>query len=115
MRNERGMRMDGHEWFRLDRRLGIPLPNLPRPWDELSPAERQEIAAAWEAIRGIIPERIKRLEAEITIMQERLAGEADFAACCRLNADMAELAGRINELNIWMRTEPDVGGGEPRS
>jgi len=98
-------------WFRPDRRLGIPLPDLPRPWDDLTPAEKREAAAVWEMIRARIPDRIRHLEVEIAGKQERLAGEPDFAACCRLNEEIAELAARINELNIWLRTEPDLGEG----
>lgn len=105
------MRMNAGEWFRLDRRLGIPLPCLPKPWDALAERERSAIAAAWETIRGAIPDRIKQLEAEIDERQKRMEEEADFAACCRLNGEIAELAGRINELNNWFRTEPDVGPG----
>lgn len=102
------MHMRAGEWFRLDPRLGIPVPDLARPWDEYSERERSEIAAVWESIRGSIPDRIKGLEAEIAERQQRLEVEPDFAACCRLNAEIAELASRINDLNIWFRTEQDA-------
>jgi hypothetical protein len=107
------MRLGAEAWFRPDRRLGILLPDLPRPWEDLDASEKLEAAAVWESIRAGIPDRIRELEADISRLLERLSGETDFAACCRLNAEIADLAGRINELNIWFRTEPDVGDEGP--
>lgn len=99
--------------FRHDPRLGIELPHLDKDWDDYGEAEQAEILAEWEQIRGKIPERVKELERQI---QEKLAlmnEETDFAACCRLNAEIAELASRINDLLIWFRINQEVGPAKP--
>lgn len=94
--------------FRQDERLGIPVPALESDWEDLSLEQQQAVLARWEIVRGEIPERIVRLEARIRRMQDQMSQEDDFAACCRLNADIAEMASRINDLNIWFRVRQDL-------
>ncbi len=94
--------------FCWDERLGIPVPALESDWEDLSLRQQQDVLARWELVRGDIPEQIVRLEARIKRMQEQMSLEDDFAACCRLNADIAELASRINDLNIWFRVRQDL-------
>ena len=97
--------------FRFDERLGIELPELDLEWEQYTPEERGEILLRWEAIRGRIPDRIGELEAEIRRRQERLDVEEDFPACCRLTGEIAELASRIQDLNLWYRLSQTIDGG----
>lgn len=98
--------------FRHDPRLGIALPHLGKDWEDFEESEQAAIIAEWEQIRGRIPERIKELE---RLIQEKLAlmnEETDFAACCRLNGEIADLASRINDLNIWFRINQELQPGK---
>ncbi|WP_276352746.1 hypothetical protein [Cohnella caldifontis] len=104
--------MGDKEWlerqFVPDERLGIPLPAFEADWDTLSRTRQEALLERWETVRGTIPERIIRLEEQIKVKQERLFAEDDFAASCRLNSDIAELASRINDLHIWFRVQQDL-------
>ncbi|RUS47725.1 hypothetical protein [Cohnella sp. AR92] len=93
--------------FAHDDRLGIAVPSLALPWERLSRSERIAVLEAWESIRGTIPDRIFELEDRIRGLQNALFEEEDFDKSCRLNGMIAELASRINDLNIWYRTEQD--------
>lgn len=101
-----------NEWlerqFVYSERLGIQVPRLATDWDELSLQMQAAVLEQWELIRGAIPERVIRLEAQIRVKQDQLFEEDDFAASCRLNADIADLASRINDLHIWFRTQQDL-------
>lgn len=57
---------------------------------------------------GTIPDRIKVLEDIIRVKQQLLFEEDDFAESCLINGDIADLASRINDLNIWFRTRQDL-------
>jgi len=89
--------------FRWNDRLGIELPVLEDEWEAYSDRERQAILVRWESIRGTIPDRVFALERDIDKKQARLFEEEDFEACCLLNAEIADLASRINDLHIWYR------------
>ncbi|QIZ68659.1 hypothetical protein [Geobacillus subterraneus] len=91
-----------------DARLGIRVPQLDKHWDDYSAEEQEAILLEWEAIRGLIPDRIATLERQINEKQDALGREADFARSCQLNADIAELASMVNDLWIWYRTVPSV-------
>lgn len=91
------------EFFELNDRLGILLPKLDKEWHEYSIKEQQMILAAWENIRGHIPDRIKELEVIINSKQAELDKEENFARSCRLNSEIAEMASIINDLWIWYR------------
>jgi hypothetical protein len=94
--------------FVMDARLGIAVPCLTAPWEKLGLERRSAVLARWEEIRGRIPDRVAAFEAIIIReKQVRLFEVEDFASCCRLNDEIAELASRINDLNIWYRTEQD--------
>ncbi|MBB6633981.1 hypothetical protein [Cohnella thailandensis] len=106
-----GQRVDKRDWadaqFAPDNRLGIAVPSLSLPWERMSGSERIAVLEAWESIRGTIPDRIFEFERRIRELQDALFEEEDFVRSCRLNAAIAELASRINDLNIWYRTEQD--------
>ncbi|ASS98563.1 MULTISPECIES: hypothetical protein [Geobacillus] len=91
-----------------DKRLGIRVPQLDKHWEDYSAEEQEAILLEWEAIRGMIPDRIAVLEREINQKQDELGEEHDFERSCRLNADIAELASIVNDLWIWYRTIPSV-------
>lgn len=86
------------DYFLLDRRLGILLPNLDKEWDQYNKDIQQAILVKWEIIRGQIPDRIKDLETIINMKQATLDVEEDFRYSCQLNSEIAELASIINEL-----------------
>ncbi|TFE30887.1 hypothetical protein E2980_02905 [Cohnella luojiensis] len=94
--------------FEYSERHGIAIPCLDSDWNELSLVHRTAILAKWEMIRGSIPDQIMRFEAKIRIRQQQLFEEDDFAESCRINGDIADLASRINDLNIWFRTQQDL-------
>jgi len=100
--------MDVRNLFQMDERLGIRLPKLEREWEDYPEHVRQRIIEEWEDIRGSIPDRIRAFESLINDKQERLSVEPEFAACCRLNAEIADLASRINDLHIWFRIDQTV-------
>lgn len=108
------MRMEAAEKAWLDgqfahsARLGIRVPRLTDDWDSLPRSRQEAVLALWEEIRGSIPDHVKRFEEEIKIRQTMLFEEEDFAASCRLNSDIAELASRINDLHIWFRAQQDL-------
>ncbi|PYZ93756.1 hypothetical protein CR194_11420 [Salipaludibacillus keqinensis] len=94
--------------FIYDSRLGIPVPELKKPWEDLDPQNQSEILAKWEEVRGDIPDRIKIIEESINELQAQLYRESDFNRSCQINSDIAELASIINDLWIWYRTGDDV-------
>ncbi|RKP54288.1 hypothetical protein D7Z26_13055 [Cohnella endophytica] len=97
--------------FEYSDRHGIPIPSLECEWEELSLDCQTAILERWELIRGSIPDRIMGFEAMIRIQQQRLFEEEDFIQSCRINGEIADLASRINDLNIWFRTSQDLSGG----
>lgn len=106
------MQADDKDWldiqFSYSERLGISVPRLTEEWDSLSVSRQIALLSRWEEIRGCIPDRVQRFEEEIKISQAKLYEEDDFAASCRLNSDIAELASRINDLHIWFRTQQEL-------
>lgn len=106
------MQANENDWlnsqFTFNERLGIRLPRLTEDWDSLSLSRQIALLELWEQIRGNIPDRVKRFEEEIKIKQTMLHEEENFAASCRLNGDIAELASRINDLHIWFRTQQEL-------
>jgi hypothetical protein len=104
--------MGNEEWlahqFEWNERIGIPVPSLKQDWETMSRQQQNEVLGAWEMTRGLIPDRIQRLEAKIRVRQDELFEEEDFGESCRLNGDIAELASRINDLHIWFRTQQDL-------
>ncbi|MFC4599968.1 hypothetical protein [Cohnella hongkongensis] len=94
--------------FVYSERHGIALPNLQSGWDALTPERQAAIVSRWEMIRGAIPDRIHRLEEAIRAKQAQLFEEEDFARSCLINDEIADLASRINDLNIWFRTRQEL-------
>lgn len=94
--------------FSYDDRLGIWLPHLTQDWQRYDVAQRQAIVAAWELVRGGIPERIIQFERLINEKQGLVFEVEDFETCCQLNLQIADYASRINDLHIWYRINQDV-------
>ncbi|SFI94023.1 hypothetical protein SAMN02799624_02781 [Paenibacillus sp. UNC496MF] len=97
-----------NRYFAWDDRLGIPLPALRLAWEQYGEAERTSIVTQWEIIRGTIPDRVMAFERVINAKQTELFEEEDFERSCGINADIAELASRINDLHIWYRMNQDI-------
>ncbi|THF83905.1 hypothetical protein E6C55_04010 [Cohnella fermenti] len=93
--------------FAFNERLGIAIPIPTLPWEQIGLDERMALLEVWEAIRGTIPDRVRGFEERIRELQDELSDEDNFDRSCRLNAGIAELASRINDLHIWYRTEPN--------
>lgn len=93
-------------------RLGIPLPEIDLPWEQLSAREQEEILFLWEKIRATIPDRIMELEQSIRKKQSLLDQEENFDLCCQLNREISELASIINDLNLWFRINQELGGNK---
>jgi hypothetical protein len=94
--------------FVYDERLGIELPVLHVPWEQMTERERAALLHDWERIRGTIPDRIRQLELAIVEKQKRLDEEDDFPLSCKLNGEIAELASRITDLHLWFRVDQDA-------
>ncbi|WNR43203.1 hypothetical protein [Paenibacillus roseipurpureus] len=95
-------------YFQYDERLGIEIPVLELEWDQYSSTIRMEVLFQWEQIRGVIPDRILKLEKQIIEKQNKLDVEDDFLTACTLNSDIADLASIINDLHLWFRTNQDL-------
>ncbi len=98
----------GNYVFKLDKRLGIEIPILELDWEDYSAADRMAILERWEQERGTIPDRVIALERQINALQPLVFEVEDFEETCRLNADIAELASRINDLHIWYRINQEI-------
>lgn len=94
--------------FIYDERLGIRLPRLQQEWETYTEKTQERILLEWENIRGTIPDRIKEIENLINEKQEQLGREESFAASCKLNTEISELASVINDLWIWFRTRQNI-------
>jgi hypothetical protein len=97
-----------NQFFIWNERLGIELPELNREWDCYNDQEQADIVTRWEVIRGTIPDRVFALERLINMKQAQLYEEEDFETSCTINADIAELASRINDLHIWYRINQEI-------
>ncbi|MCY0875783.1 MAG: hypothetical protein OWT28_05895 [Firmicutes bacterium] len=94
--------------FQADERLGISVPVLTRDWTDYSLDERRLILERWEIERGQIPHQISVFEAEITTLQEAMHHEEEWEQTVALMEQINDYASRINDLNIWFRTQPDL-------
>jgi hypothetical protein len=95
-------------FFQYDERLGIELPAIENEWEYYPADIRSGILLYWEQVRGMIPDRIHKLEAIIIRKQSQLDREDDFPTSCQLNSDIADLASMINDLHLWFRTNQDL-------
>jgi len=95
-------------YFYYSERLGIQLPQLNEDWDQVEITIQEAIITKWEQTRGAIPERIKAFEMLINERQAQLNEESDFARSCQINSDIADMASRINDLQIWFRLNQDI-------
>lgn len=100
--------MGEFSFFMFDARLGIHVPHITKDWEQYSMPDREAVVTQWEQIRGSIPEKIKEFEAIINAKQLLMNEAEDFVNCCRLNAEIAEMASRINDLHLWFRANQDV-------
>jgi hypothetical protein len=94
--------------FIYDSRLGIEVPNLKIPWEQLTVEIQCETLAKWEGVRGNIPDRIKQIEESINYLQNELYQESNFQLSCQINSQIAELASIINDLWIWYRKDEEI-------
>jgi hypothetical protein len=94
--------------FEWNERLLIALPVLEADWRQYSSRQQSDIVEQWELIRGTIPDRIMEFERIINRKQNQLYDEENFEESCRLNAEIAEYASRINDLHIWYRTNQEL-------
>lgn len=89
-----------HFTVRFDQELGIEVPVLYVPFDQLSEGEKEEFHAKMEEISGKIPGRIRELEQEYKEMYDHLSLENSdqifFDGMERLN----QISRSISELNI---------------
>ncbi|GGJ06693.1 hypothetical protein GCM10010885_14800 [Alicyclobacillus cellulosilyticus] len=92
--------------FLLDERLGIPLPNPELEFEQLTPAEQEEVIAQWERIKARIPEQILKFEAVIEDKLRQVHEREDWDEIAALFAEISDYASRINELNTWRRVDP---------
>jgi hypothetical protein len=97
-----------NSYFQYNERLGIEIPVLELEWEMYDAAIRIHVLLHWEQIRGVIPDRIMKLESQIIEKQNKLDQEDDFVTSCRLNSDIADLASIINDLHLWFRTNQDL-------
>jgi hypothetical protein len=95
-------------YFQYDARLGIETPMLEIDWESYPSDVRMDILLHWEQIRGVIPDRIMKLEGTIIYKQNQLDKEDDFPTSCRLNSEIADLASIINDLHLWFRVNQDL-------
>ena len=100
--------MKPSSFFRMDERLGLPVPALQKEWEEYAKEEQDAILCRWEQIRGSIPDLIKAREAIINEKQASLEQEDDFIKSCELNAQIADNASIINDLWLLYRTHQDI-------
>ncbi|MBT2681622.1 hypothetical protein J7E38_21925 [Bacillus sp. ISL-35] len=96
------------QYFLFNSRLGIPLPEFNKKWEEYDLDTQHAILLHWEKIRGSIPDRIAELEKTINHKQAQLSNESNFVTSCELNSEIAELASVINDLWLWYRTHQDI-------
>ncbi|MFF2481559.1 hypothetical protein [Paenibacillus sp. NPDC058071] len=94
--------------FQWNERLRIALPVLEGEWESYGTREQSEMVERWELIRGAIPDRIMEFERIINVKQAELFEEENFAESCRINAEIAEYASRINDLHIWYRVNQQL-------
>ncbi|GGG55650.1 hypothetical protein [Paenibacillus radicis (ex Gao et al. 2016)] len=94
--------------FQWNERLRISLPVMEQDWELYDGAEQADMVERWELIRGTIPDRIMELERVIRVKQNELFEEDSFPESCRINSEIAELASRINDLQIWYRVSQEL-------
>ncbi len=97
-----------NNYFVYNERLGIRLPLLSGTWEQYEPEVQESILLEWEKIRGVIPDRIKELEAVINKKQASLENEENFHKSCSITREIADIASTINDLWIWYRTNEEV-------
>ncbi|MBE3596004.1 MAG: hypothetical protein IMW86_03060 [Hydrogenibacillus sp.] len=86
--------------FRYDPEVDLELPTEERLFAERPEAQDGAVWARLERLAGLIPERIRAMEAEYEAAYARVLeseGEAFFEAMDRVNA----LSRKIAELNVW--------------
>ncbi|MCL6446121.1 MAG: hypothetical protein K6T83_22200 [Alicyclobacillus sp.] len=94
--------------FRFDSRLGIELPDFPRPFEDMPQADQEEDLVRWETIRARIPEQIMKFEAIIEDLLQQVHHEEDWDIIAAHFAQISDFASRINELNTWRRVDQSL-------
>ncbi|WP_019638808.1 hypothetical protein [Paenibacillus fonticola] len=96
-----------HSCFVYDDRLDMHVPALDQPFETYNMNERLAMIEEWENIRGQIPTKVMALERLIERKLLEMGNENDFEKSCRINGEIAELASRIHDLQIWYRVSQD--------
>lgn len=95
-------------YFKYNKRLGIEIPIFNISWEELNQDEQKQILYRWEHVRSGIPDRIKELETEIHKRELQLQIEDNFQTFCQLSEEIADMASKVIDLNLWFRTHEDI-------
>lgn len=84
-----------------DADLGLKIPKLKKPFEAFTPAEKDALALELEKLSGLIPDRIRALEARYLALyrEAEAAGEADDAAFFEALERAGAVARKIAELN----------------
>ncbi|MCF8565780.1 hypothetical protein LLE49_13735 [Alicyclobacillus tolerans] len=94
------------QFFNLDARLGIEVPDLSVAFEDLPTEDRERILVHWEAIRARIPEQIMKFEHVIEDLLKAVHHEEDWDTIAAYFSEISDYASRINELNTWRRIDP---------
>lgn len=89
--------------FHIDEQIGLPLPHLIKPYEEMDHEEREALTMALEALSGLIPERLRELETTYVHLYQNaqeLEGEAFFKEMQKA----VRIADTIAELNVLYLT-----------
>ena len=93
--------------FIFNSRLGIHVPEFDQEWESYSVKDQSDIIQRWDQERAKIPDQIRKLEHEIIRKQDAMF-EMSFEEYLIVHRQIVDLASRINDLNIWYRTEGHI-------
>lgn len=85
--------------FHIDEQIGLPLPHLIKPYEKMHTEEREALTMALETLSGLIPERLRELEAYYVHLYQsaqELEGDAFFKEMQKA----VHIADTIAELNV---------------
>jgi hypothetical protein len=97
--------------FVMDERIGIEIPNLSIPFEQLPRAQQEEMLVKWEGIRSGIPDQIMKFERLIENLLEKVHHEEDWDVVAAHFEIISDYASRIAELNAWRRVDPSMPSG----
>jgi hypothetical protein len=95
-------------YFRFNRRLGIELPDPDMPFENLPRDEQEAVLMHWETLKPAIANRIRDFERRIEDLLFQIHLEDDWDAVVQHFDKITEYASCINELNSWLRVDPQL-------